>query len=369
MKFTLSTKPLAKALDLAVPANVSPNYKIGTLAQLTVEGKELRINFQSKGILSEVRFKGAPETPDMKETVFVDNNVLKQLVSSFDTNTVQIDYVEGGIQLTAGKSNFLLPKLSYAEEITISRPDESKYTADVAKLNTDAWKYVKNNQAHLLAVSFEFPVYTMIHVSDKGDVLSGDFQDSMFSHSSKSDLGQTCLISSEITDLLASIPENATFKRNESNYLIQVNGEGYQYVSEVSPKHEFDSDMGDYNAEILLNELEHPDHFVSISPDALRKVLNQSALLESVKDDTMDITFDKSSINIKNASINCDIPSEGGENITTGVTCKIATKNLKKILKPYVKEKVNIAMLFEGDEAKGLLLFDDDVTIIVGGVD
>lgn len=369
MKFTLSTKPLATALDLAVPNNVSDYYKIGTLAQVTVDGKEMRINFQSNGILSEVKFKGAPEVPDMKETVFVGNTILKQLIATFDANTVQFEYVDGGLQLTAGKSNFLIPKLSDESEIQLKRPDVSSYTAEVSKLDTEAWKYIKNNQAHLIGSSYEFPVYTMVHVSDAGDVLAGDFTDSMFSHSNKSDLGQTCLISPIIADLLATIPDNATFKRNGSDYLIQVSGEGYEYIAEVSPKHESDADMGDYNAGLIMGELEHPENFVSLNPELIRKVLNQASLLVSVNDDIMDITMMPGVMNCKNKNIDCDIPIESNGDVRTGIVCKVATKNLKKVLKPYVKERVNVAMLFGDEEAKGLLFFDEDVTIVLGGVD
>lgn len=369
MKFTMSTKPLATALDLAVPNNVSNYYLIGTIAQVSVSGKEMIINFQTKGILSEVRFKGAPEKPDMSESVFVSNKILKQLIASFDTNTVEFDFVEGGLRITSGKSSFLLPKVSDASEIQLTRPNESAYDTDVSNLDTNAWKFIKNNQLHLLSSSFEFPVYTMMYVSENGDVMTGDFIDSMFSHSMKSDLGQTCLISTSIADILSTIPDNATFKRNESNYLIQVSGEGYEYVGEIFPKHESDSDMGEYNAEIIMETLVHPEHFISVNPESIRKVLNQAALLVSVDDDVMYITFEKSSMNLKNKSVDCSIPATGTEEVTTGVVLKLATKNLKKMLKPYVNESVNVAMLFEGDEAKGMLLFDDDVATVVGGVD
>lgn len=369
MKFTLSTKPLAAALELAVPNNVSNYYLIGTIAQVSVDGKEMIINFQTKGILSEVRFKGAPEVPDMKESVFVNNKVLKQLIASFDTNTVEFDYVDGGLKVTSGKSSFLVPKVSDASEIQLQRPNESDYATDVSNLDTNAWKFIKNNQLHLLSASFEFPVYTLMYVSESGDVITGDFIDSLFSHSKKSDLGQTCLISTSIADILSTIPENATFKRNESNYLIQVSGEGYQYVGEIFPKHEEDSDMGDYNADIIMETLSHPEHFISLNPESIRKVLSQASLFVTVDDDIMYITFEQSCMTLRNKSINCSVPAKGTENITTGVVCKIATKNLKKMLKPYVKEEVNVAMIFDGDEPAGMLFFDDDVATVVGGVD
>lgn len=368
--FTVSTKPLSNALDLAVLNSVSDYDSIGILAQVTMEGRQLRINFQYPRITTEIRLKGAPSNENASCTVFVKNSVLKQIVSTLETNTIDLEFADGGLIIGSGKSRFSVSKLTDEEDLALKRPQESDYTEGSKNLNTEFWKYVKNNQTHVLVSSYEYPVYNAVWVSDESDVLAGDITDSLFAHSKKSDLGQTCLLSPTIIDLFSSVPDNATFKQHGTDYLISVIGEGYEYITEIKPQHESDADMGDYNSAIILGEMKHPESYVSVNPESIRKVLNQAALLSTVSDDVITVTLSTALMNLKNSNVDCFIDVKCSEDaLDNQGSCDFTTKHLKQLLKPYSGESVNISLLMDGDEAKGIIIFDDELTMVVGGVD
>ena len=367
-KFTLSTKPFSSALDLAVLKSISDNDSIGILAQLTVDGPELRVNFQYPRILTELRFKGMPSDDKAAATVFVKNTVLNQLVATLESNTVDIEFTDGGIVIRSGKSNFSIPKLTDETEMSLNRPDVDSYKENAHKLDTAAWKFVKDNLTHVLVSCFENPVYNYVWVSEAGDTLSGDISDSLFAHAIKSDLKQTCLLSTTAIDILSIIPDNATIKQKDTDYLINVKGEGYEYITELKPQHESDPDTGDYNSAIILGVMKNPENYLSVNPEAVRKVLNQAALLSTVSDDVIEITLSSECMVLKNNNVDCNIEGKINGQLDTR-SCSFTTKHIKQLLKPFSGQSVNIGMLVnEEDATVGIILFDGIVTMVVGGV-
>ena len=99
MTFTCNTKPLIEALSLGViNSNISKFYRKSCLAQISGDSSDtLVINLEASYIYSEIRLKGYKEGEGDIPTVFVDNSLLKSLVSTFENATTTFEFTDSGI--------------------------------------------------------------------------------------------------------------------------------------------------------------------------------------------------------------------------------------------------------------------------------
>lgn len=282
MEFKLNTEPLANALNLGViNANVSNMYKPSCVALVTAKRKYLTINLESNSIVSEITLPGMGSSEE-EASIFVDCLLFKQLINTLDSNITDLIIEESGLTIKSGKSSFTLPKV-LDEDIEMKHPSQVYDTDEKLELNVEDWKFVKENQLYAIAMSFSHPVYRYIFVSDDMDVLVGDFDLSIFTHSTKSNLGRRCLLTPTIVNLFTSIPEGCKFTRHGDNYILQVDTESYNYVAEISPTMESD-DIGYYQPEIILNMMNHYERKELVFNTASTiKFLSQAQLLASSK--------------------------------------------------------------------------------------
>lgn len=372
MKFIVNTKPLSDGLDLGViNANVSKFYSKSCLAQVTATKHTLRINLEAAFILSEIRLKGSGDS-DTTETVFVDSLLLKQLVSTFESSTVTLEFSEGGLILHSGKSRFTLPKMMDEVDLELKVPKLPDYATDPIKINKDDWKFVKENQMYAIAMSFIHPVYTKVWVGNDGDVLVGDFDNSLFTHSKRSKLGNTCLLSDTIINLFNSLPDGAQLIQSDKSYLINVKTDGFEYISEFTPQYESDEDVGSYNSDIILgmmNPSQSESEFGSVkfNAPAVTKFLSQAALISSGSDDVIKFSIgEDSQLSLEDRNVNCKLAVTG--NVQSAYSVEFKTALLKSVISNY-SEDVSVSPMIQGDEIVGIVLWDKNLTTVIAGVD
>ena len=363
MNITVNTKPLGDALNLGIlNSNVTRFYAKSTMAQVSVANDMLIINLEASLICSEIRLKGMPSSTD-SAVLFVDSLLLKQLVATFESPTTTFEFTDSGLILHSGKSKYTLPK-SIDAELMFNTPTLN--TSTPIKLDKGSWKFVQDHQMYALAVSFITPVYTKAWVSEQGDVLIGDFDNSLFTHSRKSSLNRTCLLSDTIINLFTSLPEGAQLYQMENSYAVQVKTDSYEFIAEFTPKHESDLDMGSYNADMILAMMSTDGESISVKVAAIMKVLNQAHLLSSSSEDQIKLSIGDGQLAFTDRNIDCKIPVDG--NVAPyELTFKTAT--LKSVMSNCSQDIVHIKPTLSDGQIAGITIYSDDLTTVIAGVE
>lgn len=380
MIFHVSTHPLANALNLGIVSqNVSKFYHKSCLAQVTATRHELKINLEAANVLSEIRLKGSGDA-DGDFSVFVDCLLLKQLVSTFEAAVTSFEFIEGGLVLHSGKSKFTLNQMADSSEFELAAPDAS-VDGEVIPIDQSDWKFIKDHQMYAIAMSFIHPVYTRAWVSESGDVLIGDSDNSIFTHSTKSKLGNTCLLSDTIINLFNSLPEGATLRKigpkpgsDRLNYVINVNTDGFEYAAEFTPMYESDEGIGSYNAEMILSIMQHSDSAVKMNTVAVNKVLNQAALLSSGTEDSIEFSVTKDHIVLSGANVECTLAID---NAPEEYRIEFKSALLKSAMAKFDEDTISVAPMWqdslEGDDGKkiagGIIAWSKNMTIALGGLE
>lgn len=376
MKFTLSTKPLIDALNLGiVNANVSKFYQKSCLAQISATRNTLKINLEAASVITEIILRGSgDEDIETPVSVFVDSLLLKQLVSTFEVSTTTIEYTEGGLILHSGKSKFTLPKMLDNDaglELSSPKKPDSFMAAHTIEIDKSDWKFIKDYQMYAIAMSFVHPVYTRVWVGENGDVLVGDFDNSVFTHSGKSKLGKTCLLKDTIINLFNSLPDGAKLVSLRDSYLITLVTDTFEFASEFTPEYESNPDVGSYNSEIILgmmNKLEEKAAKVNVA--AINKFLNQAALLSNSTEDTINFGVHDKEMTLVDANVDCKLPVES--NSTMSYSVKFKTALLKSVISNLDEEDIYIAPMCndeEGLDVIGITLWTKNMTTVIAGLD
>ena len=370
MKFQVSTTPLNDGLALGVVnANVSNFFKRSNIAQITATKNELRINLEADRILSEIRLKGLGDSED-DVTTFVSCLLLKQLVSTFVAPVTTLEFVDGGLILHSGKSKFTLPKLDIdASSTSLNCPELPDYNSASLDIDKSDWKFIKNNQMYAIAMSFsQHPVYTRVWVGDHGDVLVGDFDNGLFTHSEKSKLGTTCLLKDSIVNLFNSLPEGAKISKVDEKYIVKVTTDGFEFISEFSPEYESDENVGSYSSDIIIDMMSHTDENSVIVPTAaINKFLSQADLLSSGSSATIKLHVDNNELTLKDDNVDCKVDLD--TLYPDSYEVEFNTSLLKSVLSNYTDETVRISPMVQGEEVAGIKVWSKEVTTVLAGVD
>lgn len=363
-KFTVSTKPLIDGLNLGIlNSNVSNFFQRSTMAQVTATKNTLTINLEAAFIFSEVEFKGMG-TEEESATIFVNSLLLKQLVSTFEAATTVFEFDESGLILHSGKSKFTLPKVIDAD-MTFQRP--SSLSSTVIDIKKEDWKFIKDYQLYAVAMSFVHPVYTKAWCGADGDVIVGDFDTGLFTHSKKGNLGSTCLLSDTIINLITSLPEGAKIHKLEDNYIVHVKTDSFTFTSEFTPKHESDEDMGSYNADMIMSIMNTTGEHVTVNVPAIMKVLNQADLLSNNSEDAIKLCVSSGQIELRDVNVNCTVPAEGTIQQPYEVEFKIDT--LKKVMSNCSEDNVSIFVTENEGEISGITIYSKDLTTSIAAVE
>ena len=367
MKFTMSTKPFADALNLGIiNGNISKFYSKSCIAQLTASKHELKVNLEANSVYTEMLLKGSGDE-DTAVTTFVDCLLLKQLVGTLDTATITIEFVDGGVTIHSGSSKFSLPKSVQldGQEYSLKAPTLPEAGSPAVQISKTDWKFIADYQMYAIATSFVYPIYTRVWVGEDGTVLIGDFSQQMFTTSKKSPLGKTCLIEETIVNLFNAVPENATLSQVGNNYVIHVKTDGFEYAAEFCPLYEADEGVGSYKSDVILDAMD-PDttNCFKISVPAVTKTLNQADLLSS-GDDSIQFSLEGTDLRVKAENVDVKIPVEG--------TCNPFKIDFKmSLIKPLMsnidEEVVTISpVVDESGLAAGIVAWTKSLRVMLGG--
>lgn len=367
MNFTLNTKPFQDGLNLGIiPSNISKFYQKSCIAQISATKGKLKVNLEADSILSEIIFHGSYDSEE-ESVAFVDCLLLKQLVGTLDTQTLTIEFVDGGVVIHSGKSKFTLPAMVSGSDSKLTPPTLAPEGSVSVKIDKESWKFVNDNQMYAVAMSFVHPVYTLVWVGEAGDIIVGDFDNSLFTFSKKSNLGETCLISSTIINLLNNLPEGASLTKLANSYRIDVRTDSYEYASEFRPKHENDEGVGSYESEAILSlNVTESDNFFKLNIEPVSKFLNQAQLLSASSDDVISFSYKDGTLILQDDNVETTIPVEGTCN---PFSVTFITSMLSKVLANMDETTVSVAPSYQEDTAVGINLWTKNMSAVFGGVD
>lgn len=367
MKFTLSTQPLADALNLGViPGNISKYFQVSCLAQLTATKTQLRVNLQANNLSTEILLKGQGDV-DEEAAAFVDCLVLKQIVGTFETPTITLEYIEGGLVLHSGTYQCTLPYLADAEDGELVRPQLPASDAAKVKLNLADWKFVKDFQMYSAALSFVHPIYQNAWLGEAGDVIVGDFDNSLFTFSKKNKLGKTCLLTDTIINLINSLPEGADITMMDTSYRIDVKTDTFEYASEFRPKYEGEEGVGSYQAEAIMGAIQkEEDKSFKVPVASLAKFLNQSDILSSGSNNKITFTLAGNTLEVKDDNVDAKIKVDGGG---YDFSIPLNIDLFKPVISHVDADIVTVCPAMNEGEPSGLVIWTDNLTVVVGAVE
>ena len=368
MLFTVNTKPVVEGLDLGIiQSNISKLYQKSCIVELTIEDSILRINTEASAIKSELKFLGKPEG-DGKTHTFVDSLLFKNLMKTIDSNTVTFDINESGLVVSSGKSNYTLPQVISEDDMELDRPmslnpDEADKTID---LNIENWQFIKDNQLYALAMSFVHPVYRYIWMSDDQDVIVGDFDNSIFTHSYESQLSTTCLIPDTIVNLMTEIPGDSKLMQIGQNYEIMVETDPFTYVCEFTPKYESDENVGDYHSDMILSLFDSDQSTVKLDVSQISKYIGQAELFSTNADDRLNLSVNSGLFVLENENVHCEIPVNGNI-MSFQASFKITM--LKDFISHTDTDEIELMPLIQAGDVSGIILKTSKLEAVLASIE
>lgn len=368
MNFTISTKPLLNALNLGViNSNISSFHQKSTMAQLRATDAELTINLESDCIITELNLRGSG-TESQSESIFIDCLKFKQLINTLDTDVTTLEFTESGIIVHSGKSKFTLPKMLDQEDMSFNRPVQEATVGRVVNLNKDSWKFIQDHQMYCISVAYIHPAYTHVYMGEDGDVIVGDFDHSIFTHSKKGQLGKTCLLSDTIINMFNTLPENTTLVDTGTNYLVSLDTDAFTLRTQFTPKYETDPDAGSYNSEIILNVMSpNKDSYITIDRSALSKFLTQSDLLATSNDSIIKMDVNNGIFTLVDDSVDCKVAVKGDTSLQFNIEFKGI--QLKSLISNMDGDIININPVISDDEVSGIVVWTETMEAMLAGVE
>lgn len=365
MRFETNTKPIVAGLDLGIiTSNITKFYQKSCIVELTIEENALRINTEVSAVKSEMVFKGSVSGEGANH-VFVDSLLFKNLMKTITSDTVEFEVSEDGLTVYSGKSKFNLAQVVSGEDLELSRPRQDYEILSSFDVDKAGWEFIKDQQMYAIAMSFIHPVYTHAWLSDAGDVIVGDFDNSIFTHSRAASLTSTCLLTDTIINLLSIVPEDSKIIQLGRNYEIKVQTDPYTYLCEFTPRYEDEEGIGDYSSGLILQLFNHGEGVV-LDSRVVGKYISQAELFTTTNEDTINLEICKDHFSLVNQHVNCKIP------VTSpfqefSVTFKISL--LKDAISHMDNEKVSICPLIQGDQVSGIVLWTDNIETVLAGID
>lgn len=366
MKFTVSTKPLVDSISLGViNQNISNFNQKSCLAQITANRTSLTINLETDSVVTELRLKGSGDG-DTENVIFVNCATLKQLVNTFDANVTELEFTDTGLILRNGKSKFILEKMMDIESISLNKPKFNNDGNSVS-IDKDSWKFVKDHQMFAISIAYIHPVFTHVYINDQGDIIVGDFDNSIFTHSKKNKLPVTCLLTDTIVNLFNILPDGATVLANNDTYIVYADTDSYEYCSEFTPHYESDPKYGSYNSNMILSLMRISENDIVVDKSIISKSLIQSDLLSNPNDSTVDMNVESGVLSIVNRQVNCKVAIQGNTDMTFSIKLKL--DQLRQVISNLDSDKIHINPIYNGEDLNGIVLYTDDMEIMIAGVE
>lgn len=366
MKFTVSTKPLADALNLGViNANISKFYQKSCLAEITADAHTLVINLEAASITTEIRLKGSGDS-ETATTIFVDCAALKSIVNTFDASVTTLEFTENGLILHSGSSKITLPKMVDSTDSVLAKPSLAPEGSVTVPLNKSDWQFIDSHQMYAIGTSFAYPVYTCVWVSDKGDVIVGDFAQSIFTFSQKCKLGRTCLLTDTIVNFMISLPEGATITALDTSYRVDVKCDAFEYAAEFTPKYETDPGVGSYESQDMFAAKASidPNNFIKVAVDPIKKAMSQASIVAVTGEHITHVQLASSELRVSESNIDCRIKVEG---TCPDFTIDLENDLFRSTINNLDAEAVKIYPIVDGGVTAAVSFVTDNMTVILGG--
>lgn len=372
MKFTVSTKPLKNVTDLGIiKANISKFYYRSNVVQITANRDTLKLNVEASGIKSRMTLKGSGDE-DATKSILVDCSVFKSLIDGIDTDTMSIEFIDGGMRIQAGTSKFAIPQMLDVNDVQLDEPVDQYTASSTITVKPADWQFVKDHQMYAISSSAQHPVYKNVWVGSDKDILVGDFDSSLFTYSKKGEFDTTCLFPTSLINLFTSIPDGSTVSKVGRNYVLNIETDSYSMLTEFIPKYEDDEAVGSYNSGIILGMLAHPESYITIDVSPVTKFINQSSLLnQSDLDKIIEIAIADNTMTLTNKDSSYTMQVTSSESYSV----KFDSTLLKSVLSNFDDDKVNIAPMTreepDGDamvtKTIGCIFWTDNLTTLLAG--
>lgn len=370
MKFTTNLKPLEEAVNLGiVDSNISQYYDRSTIVQLSADATTLKLNVESSMICTEITLNGSGEGEPA--SAFVDSSKFKKLIHTLDSNTVTLEFLPNGVKVQSGKSKFSIGNnigdLVDASDMSLRTPETPSNDAYFMNIDKSDWAFIKENQMYAVTKVDTHPVYMYVWLGEDGDVITGDYDISLFTHSKKTKLGTTCLFSDTIINLMNSLPENAQIAKVGDSYIVKFSKDSYEYVTQFMPLYESMPEVGSYRSDILLSKMDHPDSCNVVSTGLITKLLNQALLLSTIGNNLIKLSVKNNVFSFDGENVNGQVSVDGDASIEYEISFRI--DKLKQVIANYGDTSINISPVMDGTEPVGVTIWNDELTTIFAGAE
>lgn len=370
MRVEVSTAALKNALNLAIiNSNISTYFPKTALLQVTVDGTTVRVNSEYASVVSEVCFDVESAASGDILSVFVESVRLKKIVSTITANTIGLDIEASHITIIVGGSRYTVPCIVDVAGMQFRRPsvsDEVLNNHDTI-VHKNSWKFVKDHQMFALAESESIPVYRNAWIGSTGDVVVGDLINSVFTHFDGQSLGKSCLLSSNIINILNSVPDNTNIVCIGASYVLHSVSDTFSYYSEILPQYE-SVEVGKYNADLIISMLDSDDpNSISVETAELLKAINQSAILSDDKDSKLTVMVAKDRIAIVCDNMNSVITANGGGDELYKLDFQYNL--IKSVVSNIDSTTVRIKRMVRDGNLVGLIFIGDHIRIVLAGIE
>lgn len=373
MIFEVNASALKDAVNTGIiNANISKYYKKSSITQIKAYGDHIELIVNYDHVITQLNIPGEGDF-DSTSPYFVDSATFKQLINTIDCDIVFLDFIDGGIIISTTSSKFTVSNIVNTEDFELSAP-----SVDVPKLSkipfdSEDWKFIKTNQLYALANNFLNPIYTMVYVGNDSDVIVGDYDHGIFTHSKKTSMQGPCLFKSDIINLFTSLDGDPSVYINtitdpkHASYILTNTFDTYSYISEIFPIYE-GSDYGEYHADLILNTFEETQYACNADANAVYKFLTQVGVLSNSNDSVIQWKYQDSTLTLSNKVCKCELPTDGE---CCDYTIKLPLDLLQSIFSKYIKysEPVNISPRIVDGDFVGILITNSDVETVLAAVE
>ena len=371
MQFSLNVAPLKSALDLAVVnSNISKFFEKSTVVELSVTGSKLFVNTQATALLSEVVIPGN-NVDNGEASAIVDCVLFKQLVSTIDGNEMTLDFQDNFLVVKCGKSKFNVPKLLSDEDAaSLDKPVSDSDVADslCGELHVDVWKYIQNHQLYAVALSQINKVYTRVWVNNDKGVLTGDPTLSIFTYQPSSDLDSSCLVSSTIVNLLATLDSGTKlYRASDTSYLVVMDTDAFSFRAQFNVDREDETGIGVYDSDMILDMvLDDTQKGVKVPKSKMNSTVKQASLFSSASNPYVYVSAGSDGVRMTSDNVNCLLSPDTSD---VEYNVKFAISDVDMVVSHMETEDVELYPIVKEGEVFGVRLVSGNLTALVGGAE
>lgn len=361
MKFSVSTKPLKKAVDLTViPKNVTATFQRSSLLQISATDKELKLNTESDSIQSEVILYGTGTGEPI--TICTDCIKFKSLISTISASQIDLDITESAITIHANKSTFTIPLEAnsvgrLAEPYHITK-EELTQGIDV---DNDCWSFIKDHQMFAVPKDTTLPVCRYTYLGEDGNSLTGNVDYSLFTLAPYSQFSSTSLVTNTIINLMTNLPETAKMLHHVDSYVIGAFVDSYEYRVQLTPKVESE-DVGYYNADMIMEIMNQDNGGIKLSAKAIITALQQSNLLADANT-PVSLICEADKVHLKDKRIDSVIDAEIN---AEPFDVALVPEFFKSALTNVPDDDITIKPIFTEDELSGIVIESGVMSVLLG---